>query len=273
MRATDVAGQVARGEAAVPVRLRGAADALDGATATGLWRRYDGLWTAADLGDGTATPPTSSLVLAPRVVPANADAARFVLRHRLLLNDGAGGRLDVSTDDGETWNALVPTRGYPATLDAPGHPMDRAAVFAGRDTAAAVYDLSGLRGQTVRLRLRLATARPLDVGEVWEVLDARFEQTSTDGAFATPTAFAVSRPFPNPFGDRLAFAVTLPASAPLYADLFDALGRRVAVVASGEVREAGTHALVADVPGLAAGVYVLVVRAGRDRWTGTVVAR
>ena len=197
----------------------------------------------------------------------------LVLRQRVALDAGAGGIVEASTDDGETWTGLVPTRGYPTTLDASGHPMHRRAVFAGRDTAAAVFDLTGLRGQTVRLRLRLGTNRRLAVGELWEVTDLRVEQATPETSFAGPAAFAVSRPFPNPFAGRLSFAVTLPEAAPLSVELVDALGRRVAVLAGGDVREAGTHALTADVPNLAAGVYVLVVRAGRDRWTGTVVKR
>lgn len=273
VRVTDVAGQVARGSAAVPVRLRAQADALAGVAASGLWRTYDGLWIATAPGDGSATPPASSLVLPPRAIPANADAVRLVVRQRTLLQAGAGGVVEASTDDGASWQLLVPTRAYPGTLDLPGHPLHGSPTLVGRDTAALAFDLSGFRGQTVRLRARLVTGRDLAVGEYWEVESARVELTSPDGVFDAPAAFAVSRPFPNPFGDRLAFAVTLPEPARLDVHLVDALGRRVAVLADGTERDAGTHALTADVPGLAAGVYVLVVRAGRDRWTGTVVKR
>ncbi len=273
LRVRDSAGRDVVHRVSVPVRTVATTDALASVTASGLWRLRDGLWAASDGGDtAPPPPPTSSLVLAPRAIPDGAERVRLVLRHRVVLGAGAGGIVEVSSDDGRSWAAILPARGYPATLVAPGHALDGAAVFAGRDTSSAVFDLSAFRGQTVRLRLRLATTGRLAFGDLWEVTSARIEVQAASTLPDTPAAFAVSRPFPNPFRDRLSVAVTLAEASPLDAILVDALGRSVAVLAGGEVREAGTHVLRADAPGLASGVYVLIVRAGRERWTGTVVA-
>ena len=75
------------------------------------------------------------------------------------------------------------------------------------------------------------------------------------GAAEAPTANGLALAGPNPFRSRTALALTLAASGPVEAALFDVLGRRVAVLHDGALA-AGVHTLAVDASALPAGVYV-----------------
>lgn len=110
----------------------------------------------------------------------------------------------------------------------------------------------------------------------------RIQQTDLDGAFAyspvteahvragAPLTLAAA---PNPFGGRAAVTVHLDHAADLHAEVFDALGRRVAVLADQATARAGTHRFDVDGARLAAGVYVVRVRTGAHVATQTLVRR
>ena len=74
----------------------------------------------------------------------------------------------------------------------------------------------------------------------------------------------------HPFRDAARLVLTLPEAADLRAEAFDALGRRVAVLADGP-RGAGVHDLVLPGSALAPGVYVVRVAAGGAVLTQRVV--
>ncbi len=79
---------------------------------------------------------------------------------------------------------------------------------------------------------------------------------------AGPEAAAgLGLPFPNPTAGRATLAVRLAAAATVDVSVFDALGRRVAVAASGPLA-AGDHAVSLDTAALAPGVYVVRLVAG-----------
>lgn len=70
---------------------------------------------------------------------------------------------------------------------------------------------------------------------------------------------ALLAPFPNPTSGRLTVPLTLAAPAEVTVNVYDALGRRVAVLADGEMAE-GAHVLRLDARHLASGVYVIQAR-------------
>ena len=74
--------------------------------------------------------------------------------------------------------------------------------------------------------------------------------------------------YPNPFQGVTTVRYGLTERAPVRLAVYDLLGKRVAVLASGEAREAGYHTAVWDATGLATGVYVYVLEAGTQRLTG-----
>ncbi|MDX1546481.1 MAG: T9SS type A sorting domain-containing protein, partial [Rhodothermales bacterium] len=241
---------------------------LAGVRATGLWRRLgDSTYTIAT---GTAADPVSSLVLDPVDLPANADAIRLELTHVYQLGDGLGGNLQVSDDGGATWRPVAPTLGYPATLS--GGPMDGQEVFAGQTGAPvrSIFDLSAFGGQQLRLRLDFGATRALAASEFWRIDGAELTFSTSDDGFDVPRELALHPNFPDPFSTTTTVSYTLPEAASVRLELYDLLGRRVALLADAE-QEAGTHTVTLSAGTLASGVYLLRMMAGDTQKVERVV--
>src|SRR5690606_20707487 len=73
-----------------------------------------------------------------------------------------------------------------------------------------------------------------------------------------PEGFALSEVYPNPSSGRATLTLEVAAAQAVTAEVYDVLGRRVAVLHDG-VLEAGAHALVLDGAALPAGAYVVRV--------------
>ena len=91
---------------------------------------------------------------------------------------------------------------------------------------------------------------------------------SSEGGPVETTAFSLGAVSPNPTTGRAAIDFDLAAPAEVTLEVFDALGRRVAVLADGASMAAGPHEVEFSAAGLAPGVYVYRLRAG-----GQVAAR
>lgn len=130
--------------------------------------------------------------------------------------------------------------------------------------------------------VRLSTNRFVFFGDTLgyavadRVLRYRPDATPAEPALPeAPAAFWIGQAYPNPFPERALFPYHLPAPAEVTLEVFDALGRQVAVVERG-LRPAGPDELLwwgTDAAGrpVAAGVYVYRLRAGRYEATGRVV--
>src|SRR5690606_12613201 len=70
-----------------------------------------------------------------------------------------------------------------------------------------------------------------------------------------PGTLALDPVYPNPATGRATLAFTLPAPGPVRVEVFDVVGRRVAVLAEG-FRAAGAHTLAFAPGALPGGVYV-----------------
>ena len=82
-----------------------------------------------------------------------------------------------------------------------------------------------------------------------------------------PSAYGLSRPYPNPFRDAATLTLTVPEHAgALRVSVFDVLGREVAVLADG-VLTPGEHALTLDGAGLPSGLYLVRLETGRQAET------
>lgn len=86
-----------------------------------------------------------------------------------------------------------------------------------------------------------------------------------DGA-TTPDAFRLDAAYPNPFAATTSFTYALPSASDVRIDVFDVLGRRVAVLADG-LQIAGTHRATLDGAALGSGTYL--VRLTADGQTAT----
>ncbi len=76
--------------------------------------------------------------------------------------------------------------------------------------------------------------------------------------------------YPNPFNPTSTIRFALAERGPIELSVFNTLGRRVAVLASG-VEEAGSHEVQFDASALPSGVYVYALQAGGDRLTGRLL--
>ena len=84
---------------------------------------------------------------------------------------------------------------------------------------------------------------------------------STDGS-PPDAGVALHVPWPNPMVGRSTVSFSLTAPGDVWVDLVDVVGRRVAVLVSGEPYGAGRHAVPLDASALPAGVYVVRLRMG-----------
>lgn len=101
----------------------------------------------------------------------------------------------------------------------------------------------------------------------------RLQQVDLDGAFAyseevevrmaLAEAVRIGAIYPNPFDGQATVEVTVREAQPVRAELYDLLGRRVALVHDGPVAANRTVQLTVDGRPLASGLYLLRV-AGRD---------
>jgi hypothetical protein len=73
---------------------------------------------------------------------------------------------------------------------------------------------------------------------------------------AGPETFALQAPYPNPFHAEVTVRYSLAETATIRLEAYDALGRRVAMLAEG-VRAAGSHAATLDGSALAPGLYLV----------------
>jgi photosystem II stability/assembly factor-like uncharacterized protein len=77
---------------------------------------------------------------------------------------------------------------------------------------------------------------------------------------------------PNPAADDVSIRFSLPNAGDVSLKVYDALGRRVAVLLEG-THASGVHERSADVSGLRPGLYLVVLEAGSSRTTRTVTVR
>lgn len=244
-------------------------DALVVVRPSGPWERAGKGWVI-EAGDPAEMP--SSLVLAPIDLPRNADALILVLDHAYALEAGAGGNLHVSDDGGATWRLLAPREAYPSTFpdDAP-HAMRGEGVFSGSGEAQSTFDLTAYLGRQVQLRLDFGTTRALTAGEHWTVRSAALSMSSLETEFETPRETALLPNFPDPVSATTTISYTIGDElVPVRLAVFDALGRRVAVLIHAE-HIAGTYTLTFDASRLAGGMYFIRMEAGDRRFVEKMV--
>ncbi|MEL7363526.1 MAG: T9SS type A sorting domain-containing protein, partial [Bacteroidota bacterium] len=92
-------------------------------------------------------------------------------------------------------------------------------------------------------------------------VEVRVTTVSADEGPALPTAYALDGLYPNPVSGTATVSYALPEAASVTVEVFDLLGARVAVLTSTE-QPAGYHEIGWTPDGLAAGTYLLRLRAG-----------
>jgi len=106
-----------------------------------------------------------------------------------------------------------------------------------------------------------------ELGQAPAVIEARAEQKAgareqaPSSAVASAlgevvTTFALDAAYPNPFNPSVAVPFAVPEAAHVEIELYDVLGRRVAVLAN-SLFDTGRHTIRFDGSNLASGVYLL----------------
>lgn len=85
---------------------------------------------------------------------------------------------------------------------------------------------------------------------------------SEAGEIQVPTAPILAPNYPNPFNPETTIRFGLPAAADVHLEIYDALGRRVTTLLSGERRAAGWHHVQFNARDLPSGVYLCRIEAG-----------
>ena len=208
--------------------------------------------TTAAFGGGTATTVTFAGVTGGGTVTVErlrrAPATTEGITHETVLPHRWTAALDSTLAFSATTELRIALAGVPGlTLEAPEgvvvyhRPVPGQGAFTPLvttfDTTAAAFVA---RGFTALGEFALATDEEVDTGEEPEV----------------PEAFALSAATPNPFTTSATLDLDLPTAGTVEVTVYDALGRRVAVLLDGEL-EAGTHRVRFEASGLPSGVYLV----------------
>ncbi len=252
----DVAGRIVREPAVSPLtldfRTLSEQDMLASAQALGAWGPAN---PAGYIVRSQADEPVSTLLFAPLSLPGNADVSELRVEQTFDLRSGGAAQFGLSADRGP-WQPLIPQGGYSDTLRLAGHPMNGEPVWTGFAAPGEVvrFNLLPWAGQTVRLRARMAHGEGRGS---WIIASAdRLFATSSD-LFDGPSALRLDLPAPHPIRGRATVIYTVPQEGRVTMEMFDLLGRRVALLVDGEQRAAAAHTQTLDTSRLAAGVYLL----------------
>ncbi|ARA95137.1 hypothetical protein AWN76_013165 [Rhodothermaceae bacterium RA] len=112
--------------------------------------------------------------------------------------------------------------------------------------------------ETVEIRLLEAAARTADGPAVTPGVLA----LDSPRAVEMPTDYALDQNYPNPFNPQTTIRFALPEDGPVTLEVYEVIGRRVAMLLRNEPLKAGWHAVPFDARRLASGVYVYRLRAG-----------
>lgn len=104
----------------------------------------------------------------------------------------------------------------------------------------------------------------------WRYQDNAVWKVQVTEAIAIPGAFSLAQNYPNPFNPSTVIQYGLPRDAKVALEVFDALGRRVAVLVDAP-QPAGNHAVTFQNPVLPSGLYFYRLQAGTFRQINKMV--
>lgn len=156
---------------------------------------------------------------------------------------------------------LVAWEDSPLTTVDDGFREGESLVYAVWDASAGVEYGRSFGGVSVSYDLVVAGSERFESDAIY-VVSALAASSAVSNEEHAPATFALGANFPNPFASQTTIRYELPAESPVRLEVFNALGRRVAVLVD-EVKPAGAHEVSLDTrEGLASGVYVYRIRAG-----------
>jgi hypothetical protein len=104
--------------------------------------------------------------------------------------------------------------------------------------------------------------KPASAGRVANAADARRNES--------PEKVTLDQNRPNPFDQTTTISFSLPETGRVVLKVYDVYGKEVTVLADG-IREKGTHTVLFQTQGLASGMYLYRLSAGREVLTRKLI--
>ena len=145
-----------------------------------------------------------------------------------------------------------------------------------RSGAGAFEGMDFVSGKGTTTEMQRYSYRAIDLVPGKHVF--RLKQVDSDGAFAyspevevsveLPVAYELSQAYPNPFNPQSQFTLRVQNEQQMTVELFDALGRRAALLHEGALSAGEAHVFTIDGSGLNSGLYF--VRVTGERFSDTL---
>ena len=260
----------------------GAFGSIDGEAIGGLAEWTGDGWE--EIGGGIADGTPTSISVHP-------DGDLYLSGGALVI-EGLGQSRQIARWDGSEWSALGLEAGSGITgpqfaFDSSGLVFTRGGV---NDGILAIYDGErwhriGAGGDAGLSSIAIHDDRIWAFGSFTSIASgvqsggiARWDGLllpSTSANTSDPLhAFLLEGTYPNPFSQSATVRFTLPQAATVTAEVYDILGRRIAMLSPGEDFAAGENEIAWDAAGAASGVYLVrVSTGGMSRTARMVVVR
>ncbi|MEX0680109.1 MAG: T9SS type A sorting domain-containing protein [Balneolales bacterium] len=190
----------------------------------------------------------------------NSDGLDDIIIGEPFSNNGAGTSYVIFGDDGGTFSA---TENLGTAVGENGITVIGRSNNDGSGTVIASGDIDG--DTNYDLIIGAPDADPDDknsAGEIYVLLNSDKILVSSEEYIAVPGSVALLQNYPNPFNPFTTIPFSISSDSPVSLEVFNILGRKVAVLLNNEYRTAGNHSVRFDASSLSSGLYVYRLEAG-----------
>lgn len=178
-----------------------------------------------------------------------------------------GGGLYVSADNGTTWKKKDGlSSGYVYSINATGNGQVYLSTWNSgvymSDNSGGSWMQMGMKGQGASAVIYQPVSKTLFAG----TSDGRIYRisagtTAVEKEQTNAVSYSLDQNYPNPFNPTTSIRYSLPAAGLVRLEVYDMLGKRVAVIADG-FESAGEHTVQFDASGLSSGIYFYKLQSG-----------
>lgn len=241
-------------------------------------------WKFGSIGAGEYTPHADGRLISPPILLQDWSLLEFTHRMDAETSSASpdsaydGGIVELSVDDGDTWQQLVPLGGHdkwfrrltgggaPTTHPFQGGTPCYSGSFGWQ---AAAFDLAPWAGQAVRIALRFGSDDGVQLAG-WLVDNITVSGVAGEVAVHEPrehpSNVLMLEAYPNPFNPSTMIRFQLASAGAVRLQLYDIAGRRALPVQAGSF-PAGSSEVQLDASVLPSGPYVLELSSGAERCT------